>query len=228
MRLSGLVVAAVLFAPAALLAQHSSGGSGSSSGGSSSGASHSSYSGGSSSSASSAGSHSSSSSASHIASTGAAASRLSPSAKLPSTKENAAPEKKGFFSSLRHPFRKPVRRAEFRRPVRCLKEPCAVCPPGKSSNGKGACVLASNGCPTGQFWNGFACGTQYWFNDCRALADQLAAERQQIRGRNDPGQSLRHRRLQGQYEDCLMRSRLPFGAYAFNDARLLDTPLDTP
>ena len=220
MRLSRLVVAAVLLVSATLLGQHTSGAGGSSSGGSSSGASHSSYSGGSSSSASS---HNSSSSASHVASTGAAASRLSPS-----TKENAAPEKKGFFSSLRHPFRKPVRRAEFRRPVRCLKEPCAVCPPGKSSNGKGACVLASNVCPTGQFWNGFACGTQYWFNDCRALADQLAAERQQIRGRNDPGQSLRHRRLQEQYEDCLMRSRLPFGAYAFNDARLLDTPLDTP
>jgi len=226
MRLSRLVVAAVLFVSATLLGQHTSGAGGSSSGGSaSSGGSHSSYSVGSSSSASS---HNSSSSASHVASTGAAASRLSPSAKLPSTKENAAPEKKGFFSSLRHPFRKPVQRAEFRRPVRCLKEPCAVCPPGKSSNGKGACVLASNVCPTGQFGNGFACGTQYWFNDCRALADQLAAERQQIRGRNDPGQSLRHRRLQEQYEDCLMRSRLPFGAYAFNDARLLDTPLDAP
>ncbi len=225
MRLSGFVIAAVLFVSATLLGQHTSGAGGSSSGGSSSGASHSSYSGGSSSSASS---HSSSSSASHIASTGAAASRLSPSAKLPSTKENAAPEKKGFFSSLRHPFRKPVQRAEFRRPVRCLKEPCAVCPPGESRNGNGACVVANNGCAAGQSWNGFACGTQYWFNDCRALADQLAAERQQIRGRNDPGQSLRHRRLQEQYEDCLMRSRLPFGAYAFNDARLLDTPLDTP
>ncbi len=227
MRLSSLVVAAVLFVSATLLGQHTSGAGGSSSGGSSSGASHSSYSGGSSSSASSASSHRSSSSASHIASTGAAGSRLS-SSKLPSAKENATPEKKGFFSSLRHPFRKPVRRAEFRRPRRCLREPCAVCPPGASSNGKGACVLASNVCPTGQFWNGFACGTQYWFNDCRALADQLAAERQQIRGRNEPGQSLRHRLLQEQSEDCLMRSRLPFGAYAFNDARLLDTPLDTP
>jgi len=85
-------------------------------------------------------------------------------------------------------------------------------------------VVASNVCRSGQSWNGFACGTQYWFNDCRALADQLAAQERQMRGQNDPGQSLRHQLLQNQYEQCLKRfSLLPFG-YAFNDARPLDVP----
>jgi hypothetical protein len=246
MRFSSLVVAAVLLVPAALLAQHSSGAGGSSSGGysgaSSSGASHSSYSGGSSSSASSASSHNSSSSASHVASTGAAASHPSPSTKLPSTKENAAPEKKGFRPFLRHPFKKPkpVQTAEFKRPP-CRKEPCAVCPPGESRNGKGGCVpsvVASNVCQPGQFWNGFACGARYFVNDCSALAAQLAQQERQMRSAltaqqqscsldsagqecadlrgQSGGESLRYRRLQEQYEQCLENSH----PYAFRGTSL--------
>lgn len=218
MRLPGLVVAAILFVSAALLAQHPSGASGSSSGGS-----HSSSSGGSSSSASS---HISSNSASHVAGTGGAASHLSPSAKLPSAKlpsakADAAPEKQGFRSFLRHPFKRPspVQTAEYKRRP-CRKEPCAVCPPGESRNG-GACVVVSNVCSTGQFWNGLACGsTQYRFNDdCRALLDQLVAQRRQMQGQNDPGQSLRYQSLRQQYEQCLERSR--FHGYA----SLFDAPL---
>ena len=229
MRLSGLVVAAILFVSATLLAQHSSG-----AGGSSSGGSHSSSSGGSSSS-SSASSHISSSSASHVASTGVATSHLSPStklssaklpsAKLPSAKVNAAPEKQGFRSFLRHPFKKsvPVQTAEFKRRP-CRKAPCAVCPPGESSNG-GACVLPSNICSTGQVWNGFACGTQYRFNDdCRALLDQLAAQQRQMRGQDDPGQSLRYQSLRQQYEQCLERSRF----HGYSSAALFDAPLIGP
>jgi hypothetical protein len=87
--------------------------------------------------------------------------RLSPS---PTTKfspahANAPPEKKSFFSRLRHPFKpKPVRTAEFKRPPPCRKEPCA-CPPGESRNGKGVCVAAvvGNLCEPGQYWNGGAC-----------------------------------------------------------------------
>ena len=219
MRLSGLVVAAILLASVTLLAQHSSGGS--SSGGSSH--SGSGYSGGSSSSAashvSSASSHNSSSSTAHVASTGAAAAHPSPSSKMPSTKENAAPEKKGSRSFF-HPFRKPkpVQSAAFKRP--CLKEPCMVCPPGGLRNGKGACgPLVVNACQLGQSWNGFACGAQGWFSDCRSLAEQLAAMRQQMVGQVDAGQSLRYRLLQTQYEQCLRR----FGSYPFS-AYLLDTP----
>jgi hypothetical protein len=231
MRLSCLVIAAILLVSATLFAQHTSGTSSSSSssagsfsGSSGSGASHGSYSDGSSSSARPVSSHNSSSSASHVASTGTAASHSSPSAKSPSTRQNAAPERKSFRSFLRHPFRKtkPVQRAEFRRPVPCLKAPCAVCPPGESSNGKGGCVssvVESNACQPGQFGNGFACGTQFWFNDCRALADELAAQQRQMGGQVDAGQSLRYQLLKEQYDRCLERYRF----YPFS-AALLDTP----
>ncbi|MGA7568317.1 MAG: hypothetical protein WBW53_19850 [Terriglobales bacterium] len=45
-----------------------------------------------------------------------------------------------------------------------------------------------------------------------------------MRGRGDYGQSLRLRMLEQQYQQCMMRSHTPFGAYAFNSALLLDTP----
>jgi len=233
MRFPGLLVAALLLVSATLFAQHTSGSSGSSSsssasssGWSSSGASHTSYSGGSS---SSTGSHNSSNSASHVASTGAAASHPSPSTKLASAKENAAREKKGFRSFLRHPFRKPkpVQTAEFKRPVPCLKAPCPVCPSGQSRSGNGACVpsvVASNVCQPGQFWNGFGCGGQYWFTDCSTLADQLAAMRRQMLGQSDPGQALFYRWLRQQYESCLAR----YGSPMFSRASWFDALPDAP
>jgi len=176
------------------------------------------------------GSHISSSPASHVASTGAATSHLSPCAKLPSSKVpsakvNAVPEKQGFGSFLRHPFKKsaPVQTAEFKRRP-CRKGPCAVCPPGESSTG-GACRLPGNMCSTGLFLNGFACGTQYRFNDdCRVLAEQLAEQQRQMRGQNDPGQSLRYQSLRQQYEQCVERSRF----HGYSSASLFDAPLIGP
>lgn len=224
MRLSVLVIVSILFVSSTLVAQHtlSSVSSASSGGPSGSAASHSSYSGGSSSSARSASSHNSSSSASHVASTGAASSRSLPSFKVSPTRENAIPEKHGA-RTFWHPFRKPrpVRTSEFHRP-RCLKQPCAVCPPGGSRR-SGACVVASNVCAPGQSWNGFACGAQFWFHDCSDLAGQLVAQEQQMRGRNDPGQSLIYRVLLSQYESCMASfGRSPLGSFALNDARLAD------
>jgi hypothetical protein len=242
MRLSGLVVAAVLFVSTTLIAHTSgaggSGGFASSGGSSSSSASHGGYSGGFSSSSSSssssvhsggsASSHNSSNSVSHVTSTSAGTSHSSPSTKLSSTKESAAPEKRGFFSSLRHPFRKPapVKTAEFLRPPPCLKAPCAVCPPGQSRNGNGPCVFTSNVCPPWQFGNGFGCGTQTaWFSNCRALADQLAEQQARMRGQNDPGESLRYQVLKNQYEQCIRRFGSGFfGSSDYNSALLLDTP----
>jgi hypothetical protein len=212
MRLSGLVVASILLVAATLLAQHSSGG-----GGSSSGSSHSGYSGGSSASVSSASSHGSVGSASRVVGT-SASSHQSPSSKVSSTKANAAPEKKE--SSFWHPFRKakPVQNAGFKTPVLCLKGPCAVCPRGQSRNGNGACAVASNVCSAGQY---FSCGG---YNDCSALAQQLAEQKRQMQSQSDFGQSLRYRLLQDQYEQCLRRYSSGFGAYAFSSALLLDTP----
>jgi hypothetical protein len=82
-----------------------------------------------------------------------------PTTKLSPTHASAPPEKKSFFSRLRHPFKpKPVRTADFKRSPPCRKEPCA-CPPGESRNGKGVCAgtVVSNLCEPGQYWNGGAC-----------------------------------------------------------------------
>ncbi|MGA3090531.1 MAG: hypothetical protein ABSD75_18110 [Terriglobales bacterium] len=57
-------------------------------------------------------------------------------------------------------------------------------------------------CAAGQYLYGNNCGAQYWFNDCRALAAQLARLQQQMAGSNDPGVSLRRRLLEEQYERC--------------------------
>ncbi|MFZ3263252.1 MAG: hypothetical protein WA172_04580 [Terriglobales bacterium] len=132
---------------------------------------------------------------------------------------NAAQEKK-VGRSFWHPFRgakPPV--AEFHQPIRCVKGPCAVCPPGHSRSG-GACVVTTS-CGAGQPWNGFGCGTQFWSNDCASLANQLAAVRRQMQGQNDPGQSLIYRTLQKQYESCLAR----YGGATFSSyADLFDNP----
>jgi|HubBroStandDraft_1064217.scaffolds.fasta_scaffold45129_2 hypothetical protein len=220
MRLSSLVVASILLASTTVLAQHSSGGGGGSHGG------------GSSSSASSAGSYSSSASHSYGGtSTASHSSSFSKSTSSPSkstsssSKESAAPEKQSSRSFF-HPFRKtkPVESAELKVRSLCLKGPCAVCPRGQLRGSSGACAIASNACPARQPWNGFACGTQGLFDDCNRLARELAEQREQMQSQSDYGQSLRYGFLQQQYQQCLMRSRTRFGAYAATNAFLLDTP----
>ncbi len=206
MRLSGFFVAAVLCVSPVLFAQHSSGGSASSHSSSfsgSSGISHSSYSG------------------SSISSTGSPSS--TPSIKSSSTKGSTSPEGKSSHSFF-HRKSTPVQRTEFKTPVPCLKGSCGFCPRGESRGTGGACVLASNSCPSNQAWNGFACGTQGWFNDCGYLAQRVADQKHLMQGQNDYGQSLRYRMLQDQYQQCLMRSHSGFGAYAFNSMFLLNMP----
>ena len=234
MRLSGLVIAVVSFFSTILPAQHSStAGAPSSSGSSSSGSSHSSsgasgsISGSSSSHASRGGESGVSLGAGHTSSagghSGSTAVRSTNGVKAnvgvpPNSPSNMKPEKKNFASFLKHPFKKPKPVADNKRPP-CRKEPCPVCPPGSSRHG-GACgpVFVSNVYGAGQLWNGFTCG-QAWLEDCRTLAHELAAERQQMHGQVDPFQSLRYQRLQEQYDRCMARfGRNPFNAY------LLDTP----
>lgn len=224
MRLSCLVVATILLLSVTLPAQHSSGG------GFSSGGSHGGFSGGSNSSSSSSamsssGSHYSGSSASRVGTAGAPAARASTSHSSPSVKSASVSEKKSSRSFF-HPFRKtkPVQTAAFKPPAPCLKGPCKVCPPGESRSGIGLCTATNTACSFTQSWVGSACGAQYLFADCRDLAEQLASQRAQMRGRGDYGQSLRLRMLEQQYQQCMMRSHTPFGAYAFNSALLLDTP----
>jgi len=230
MRLSGLVIAVILICSTTLLAQHSSGGGGSSSGGSS----HSS--------SSSSGSFSSSGS-SHVSSVGgshsggASSSTRGGSAPHDSAKNDSAKnglnvrargpesaslkaEKKGLFSFLRHHKAAPNRSLEAatKQFFRCKKgENCTCFGRGSRNHACGSPVQSS--CLAGQTWNGLGCGTPYWLNNCRALAQQLEAERLEMQGQVDPGQDLRYQRLQEQYDQCMRR----FGADPFS-AYLFDTP----
>jgi len=208
MRRSFLIIAATLIMSAFLAAQHAgSAATSSSSGGSSS--SHSGYSGGSS---------SASHSASHFSSLGSSAHhapalpRSSPSTaiKSPYVKQDAQPEKASGHSFF-HPFRKPqpTEKAAFIHPQTCWRKPCAVCPGGQSSNGRGACVPVSETCLAHPLSLGLYCSTPYWWsNQCRALADELAVEQQSMRGHSYVGESMQYRRLSEQYEDCLRRTGL--------------------
>jgi hypothetical protein len=99
-----------------------------------------------------------------------------------SAAKTTQPEKRGFFSFLRHPFRKPEpkpkpkpkpephpepRPAEPDLRVICKREPCVVCPPGRSAGRNGGCptstvqpYIASTQCPPNEFWNGGACAAR--------------------------------------------------------------------
>jgi hypothetical protein len=197
-----VALAAILLFSSNTLAQHSAGGGGSSGGGSASsggGGSHGGSSGGSvsSSSVSSAG-HSSSGSASHSSSSHTAASALASHSGVHGTQPNTShsvhepnaslqgktepSQKRGLFSFLRHPFRKPLPpettnepAASLRRPV-CFRGPCAVCPKG----GCGGAVIANNivrhPCPAGEFRSGGGCRPQAFLDDCNGL--QMMVERQ--------------------------------------------------
>ena len=74
------------------------------------------------------------------------------------------PEKRSFFTFLRHPFRKPPPKVVAQpalylpRPV-CPKGKCApVCPVGQVRSGGACSTPAVQVCVAGQIWNGIACG----------------------------------------------------------------------
>ena len=152
--------------------------------------------------------------------------------------------KRVFASSLRHkkPVSKSSLKTEAKPPKRCKKgENCTVCAAGGSRNAAGKCVYQAQvlSCPEGQLWNGFACGMRYLVNDCSALAAQLAQQERQVRSLLTTQQqscshdsasqecadlqgqygreSLRHRQLREQYDQCMAHSR----SYAFRGTPLL-------
>lgn len=207
MKFSGLSFAVILLFSSVILAQHSSGGGGSSGASSSSGggSSHSSsgsgFSGGSS-------SHSSGSSISHASSShgtsghgsnGAVSSRIKTpqpelkgiqlhgtSMRMPQVR-TATPEKRSFFSFLRHPFHRPQPKAvaDLRRPV-CFRGPCAACPAGQVSSGGGCGAIPRfhrnrDACTSSDLWSGGACVQQIHFlGDCNALRTAMQQEEQRI------------------------------------------------
>ncbi len=232
MRFSSLVIAATLalfvaFSAQQVLASGSPASSGGSTSASHGGGSTSSASSSSSSSAHSTASHSSSSiSSSH--STSGTTHGSGPATGVKSSHSESVQQEKQGGRSFFHPFRKPkpVERAVFVRPQPCWRKPCTICPAGASRSGRGACVPVSQSCTVGQGWVA-SCGTPYWFNNCRALEQELAALRQQMQRQGYFGQSVEYRRLQQQYEYCLAHSRTNFayyGFYAFNGAGLFDVP----
>jgi hypothetical protein len=240
-----LAFAVILFFSSNTLAQHGSGGGGSSGGGgggshgggssgggsSSSGGGHSS--GGSGSSGS--GGHSS---GGHVSSGHGSATSPSYSVRGPNAemRGKTGTEKRGFFSTLRHPFRKPQPKpdekltADLRRPI-CFRGPCAMCPTGIARGGGcGGTVVATyarRSC-AGGVWNGGACFQQSRFPyDCNAERVAMEQQAQRMHAAEAAQQSAcstgsgqdcsdrtsvsqnetsAYRTLQAQYQACQQRS----------------------
>lgn len=211
MRLSGLSLAVILLSVSVAFAQHGGGGGGSSGGGSSGGGSsgggsHGGGGGGSSSSGGSGG-HSSGGGGGHSSSSGTHSSgshssggkgsntsvtrpgTRGPDAAHPIREPNgalqakAAPEKRTFFSFVRHPFRRPQPKAVVvaRRPV-CLKGPCRVCPPGKLGRGCGVLPTSvRHECQYPLVWNSGICTSPTPIIDtCDALLAEMQRQEQRM------------------------------------------------
>jgi hypothetical protein len=187
MRLSGLSLAAILLFSSAVWAQHSSGGGGggSSAGGASAGGSHgggggSSSSGGSSgghSSGGSGGGHNSGGTVSHGSSFRGSSARGTSSigrSGVPEAAANlryplhglnlapefrpAAPQKRSFFSILRHPFHRPERKPPVEANIvlpTCVRGHCRPCPAGtRNCSAPVIPVQSRRGCWSRGIWNG--------------------------------------------------------------------------
>ena len=162
-----------------------------------------------------------------------------PSVREPSTNARARtemPEKRSFFGFLRHPFRKPEPKAtpvtNLRRPIPCLKGPCAVCPPGQAHAGGcgGAFYIRHQHthCTSGEIWNGGACLLQTQFLDsCNSLRMTMQRQQQRMQAAESARQSAcaagssqicmdstssaqsesaLYRTLQERYQRCMQRS----------------------
>lgn len=258
MRISGLSLAAVLLFSSVMMAQHSSGGGGASSGGGGGGGSH----GGSSGGASSGGSHSSGGSGSHGSaghssgghSSGSTSSHSgvhgSPShgphspldPKRGVSPRTVQPEKRNFFSFLRHPFRKPEPKARVvadrRRPI-CFRGPCPVCLPGRRC-GVIPVHPTRNLCSIREIGSGGGCLLQTSFiDDCAGLRRLMEQQAQRMQAGEAARQSAcsnasspdcsglttaaqsegsLYRTLQDRYRRCQQRSlgAFPFPAFGFS------------
>jgi hypothetical protein len=199
MRLA-VVLALVLLIPTWLVAQHSAGG-GSSSGGSSHSSSVSS--GGFSSPSRSSSMSSPGNSRSSVSSTSSPKAASDAWIHAQNAPTKVEPKKPTHFFLWRHKeAAKPAAFAE-RFPFGCKKGQICTCPGGGARNAAGNCASVQYlSCGLGLSWNNYGCGQQYWFNNCRALADQLSAVQRQMLGQTGAAVSLRYRLLQDEYERC--------------------------
>lgn len=145
------------------------------------------------------------------------------------------PEKRSFFSFLRHPFRKPEPKAktvaDLRRPV-CFRGPCTVCPQGQGqAGGCGGTFYVRHEhhrCTSGEVWGGGECLLQTQFLDsCNSLRMAMQRQEQRMRTAESQQQSACaagssqvcldsrsaaqseagfYRTLQGRYQRCMQRS----------------------
>src|SRR5579864_1425019 len=144
-----------------------------------------------------------------------------------STAKTTQPEKRGFFSFFRHPFRKPEpKRKPVNHvivkgpvPVKCGKAPCPVCPPGQSAGKNGKCAapppptnIASTGCQPPESWNGVArvastrCRPGAYWNgamctntaECAAFSGRAAILANELRGMRAQMQSACSNNSSGQ------------------------------
>ena len=153
----------------------------------------------------------------------------------------ALPEKRGFFSFLRHPFRHSERKdpaPDLRRRL-CFTGPCQVCANGMVA-GKGGCsgIVSShrtyNVCAPTEIWRGGACVAQLRIlDDCNGYRLMMERQAQRVQA----AESMRemacssvnaqecsnataswqsemdmYRSLQAQYRQCTLKSR---GTYPF-------------
>jgi hypothetical protein len=146
----------------------------------------------------------------------------------------ALPERRGFFSFLRHPFRRPQPKlpvTDLRHHL-CLEGPCEVCPNGQLA-AKGGCggMIAHksyNACPAAELWNGSMCIAELRVvDDCSAYARMMQRQTQRMQAAESFRQSAcangtaqecseatnswqsesnLYRTLQVQYQRCLLRS----------------------
>jgi hypothetical protein len=192
MRLSVLLIAlvvvlAIIFFPVQVAAQHG----GSSGGG---GGSH----------ASSGGGYSSGSSASVSHAT------VSTSRASTSRTSTSVANSKGNASAVSHPV---LQRRVIAKPSAIITKPTVCrgpncpCLGGGSRNSLGNCAVQPQiaNCPVGEYWgwNGYACGQEAFFNDCRALGDQVVGQQQRYLRMRSSREVLRYHLLNDQYERCM-------------------------
>jgi hypothetical protein len=118
--------------------------------------------------------------------------------KVSSAKTSAKSERKVFANKIEKPS------------FGCARGQNCTCP-GGARNGFGGCTAPKIASCTSGVWNGYSCGAEGWFNDCRQLADQMALQQRQLY-RNGIRDGLRFRLLEDQYDYCqhAFRGTLPW------------------
>ncbi len=159
--------------------------------------------------------------------------------RLNSQAHPAPPERRGFFSFLRHPFRHPDQRhppeGDLRHHI-CLKGPCQVCPNGQVAS-KGGCMAVADqqrdNCSTLGVWNGSCTFQTPLVDDCGAVRMAMQSQAQRLQAAIALQQSAcgagatsectsasnariseesLYRSLQARYQQCM---RLSVGSYPF-------------